>query len=323
MIYRMFSLPSGLNPMYYWRLSIQTRIAGMPDSETTLTLPTLAELRKRIDTIDNQIIDLLLERGNTVSTVGDVKRAAGENVGIFLRPGREMQILRRLVKRAEGARFRRSVIVRIWRELFAAMVSLEGPLSMAVFTPVRGSGYLELGRDSYGAYTRTIPSQSAGSVVRMVADGDAVVGIVPLPGPDDRDRWWPHLLSDQPDTPSIVARVPFAGPGTGRGDGLEGLVICRLPQEDTGDDRTCVCVETDDSISRSGVGDLVGRVGLTAVEVPDAVPSAAGTRIHFVEIDGCVLSGDNRLRALADTAQVHRVRVVGGYAVPFAPGDLA
>ncbi|NKD76885.1 chorismate mutase [Haematospirillum sp. H1815] len=294
----------------------------MPESNTTLALPTLGALRERIDAIDNQVLDLVLERSHIVSTVGDVKRAAGESVGIFLRPGREMQILRRLVKRAEGAKFRRSVIVRIWRELFAAMVALEGSLSMAVFTPVRGSGYLELGRDSYGTYTRTIPSQSAGSVVRMVADGDVVVGIVPLPGPDDRERWWPHLLSDQPDTPSIVARVPFAGPGTGRGDGLEGLVICRLPQENTGDDRTYVTLETDDSLSRSGVGELVAQVGLTVVEVPDSIDAGPDTRIHLVELEGCILADDPRLQSVLTLPQVRKFRVVGGYAVPFPPGYL-
>lgn len=294
-----------------------------PGSAADAPTPTLSELRQRIDAIDTQLIDLLLARAEVVETVGAVKRAAGEDVGIFLRPGREMDILRRLLKQAKKGRFRKSVIVRIWRELFAAMVAVEGPLTAAVYMPNRGAGFLELARDSYGAYTPMTAVPSPGSVVKAVANNEVTVGILPMPHLGDPDRWWPALASAAPGTPAVVGRVPFAGPGPGRGDGIEGLVICRLPQEDTGYDRTFIVIEADEDLSRTGLRSLAENAGLVVAEMPDTDDTASTVRLHLVEIETCVLPTDPRLIELGREAAIRRVTVIGGYAIPFTAADLA
>ncbi|WP_019646878.1 chorismate mutase [Novispirillum itersonii] len=294
-----------------------------PGSPAAVPLPTLAELRQRIDAIDTQLIDLLVARAEVVETVGAVKRAAGEDVGIFLRPGREMDILRRLLKQAKDGRFRKSVIVRIWRELFAAMVAVEGPLTAAVYMPSRGAGFLELARDSYGAYTPMVAVPSPGSVVKAVANAEVTVGILPMPHLGDTERWWPALASAAPGTPSVVGRVPFAGPGPGRGDGIEGLVICRLPQEDTGHDRTYIVIEADEDLSRTGLRSLAENAGLVVAEMPDTDDTSPVARLHLLEIETCVLPTDQRLVELGRESAIRRVSVIGGYAIPFTADDLA
>ena len=65
------------------------------------TAPPLDNLRAEIDKIDQQILDLLIERSAVVRLIGDVKgdRLDGRSA---LRPAREAQILRRLAERACG-----------------------------------------------------------------------------------------------------------------------------------------------------------------------------------------------------------------------------
>ncbi|MBT4740587.1 MAG: chorismate mutase, partial [Rhodospirillaceae bacterium] len=89
----------------------------------------LDDLRAEIDTIDESLHDLIMRRAEVVARVKDAKQDAGG--GIF-RPGREAEVLRRLVGRHNGA-LPSAVIVRIWRELISAFVSMQGDFKIAVW----------------------------------------------------------------------------------------------------------------------------------------------------------------------------------------------
>lgn len=302
--------------------------------EPTAAAPSLDDLRQAIDRIDDSLLDLIVERTAVVEHIGAAKRAAEGAAGgpadaggavedrVFLRPGREMAILRRLVDRHQG-RFPKPVIVRMWREMFAALTALQGPMSVAVYMPERGAGYLELARDQYGSYTPTVASQTAGAVVRAVAEGEVSVGIVPLPRLEDASAWWPMLVSGMARMPRVVARLPIVGPGPGRGDGIEALAIARLDQEPTGADRTLMAVETGGDLSRAGLRTAAEAAGLPDVEVMDSRDGGGGVRLHLLEADDCCLPDDPRVQRLQADGQVSRVTVIGGYAKPFTAVDLA
>lgn len=71
---------------------------------------TLQSLRRQIDRIDDQLHDLIMARAALVEQVA----AAKPDSGVPLRPGREAEILRRLIARHAG-RFPKGALVRIWR----------------------------------------------------------------------------------------------------------------------------------------------------------------------------------------------------------------
>src|SRR3546814_7390778 len=60
--------------------------------------PSLDDLRRQIDYIDDAIHDLLMRRPDLGRQIG---RATGQG-GVFIRPGREARVLRRLVARHTG-----------------------------------------------------------------------------------------------------------------------------------------------------------------------------------------------------------------------------
>lgn len=291
-------------------------VSGSADS-------VLEELRRAIDAIDDRLHDLVLERARVVEGIGAAKRAAGQESGpVFVRPGREMAILRRLLARHSGP-FPRSVIVRMWREMFAGTLAVQNPLNVAVYMPARGAGYLEIARDQYGAYTRMEPMQTPGTVVRMVAEGQATIGVLPLPMLEEGQKWWTMLVSDVPGTPRVISRLPTCGPGPGRGDGAEALAIGRMPPEPTGDDRTLLVVETRPDLSRAGIKALVEQAGLPVQELADTDEPHAGDRLHLLELSAYVAPDDPRVVHLGLDSQVARAMVIGGYAVPLVADDLA
>ena len=80
----------------------------------------LEKLREKINEVDDQIFDLLTERGNVVSEIGKHKDAKKTVVDL----DREQTILNRLLKKTSGE-YSKDTIIRIWRELFQASSKLQ------------------------------------------------------------------------------------------------------------------------------------------------------------------------------------------------------
>ncbi len=280
---------------------------------------SLEKLRQEIDRIDDGLHDLLIQRAAVVEQLSALKGGGGVPV---LHPGREAEILRRLVSRHHG-RLSKTTLVRIWREMISGMISLQGTFSVAVYMPDRGAGYLELARDHYGASATTTPYRSAGQVVRSVAEGSATVGILPMPDREDSETWWATLMGDSPDMPRVTARLPFAGPGPGRGDGIEALAIGLFGPEATGYDRSWLALETTPDISRGRLRSLLGAAGIEPTAMAATLRSEDAW-LHLVEISGSVAADDRRITRLIERHQpVRRAVLLGGYPVPLSPDDLS
>jgi chorismate mutase/prephenate dehydratase len=281
--------------------------------------PTLDELRRQIDKIDNELHDLLMQRADIVELVGSLK---GKDNLTLLAPGREAEIIRRLLSRHKG-RFPRVSLVRLWRELISGMISVQSPLTVAVFMPDRGAGYLELARDQYGYNTTMTPWRSPGQVVHAVAEGSAQVGILPMPDRDEAEGWWISLTGDSATLPRIIGRLPFAGPGQGRGDGIEALAVGLLQPVATGYDRSWLAVETVPDISRARLRSVLAASGIEPTQL-SATQRAEDSWLQLVEISGHMTNDDPRLARLMDGRQtVLRAVVLGGYPVPLTAEELS
>ncbi len=280
-----------------------------------LSKKPLEELRREIDQIDNQIHDLLMRRAQVVERIGVVK---GEGERVFLRPGREAVILRRLMARHTGS-FPAAAIVRMWREMISALTRLQGPFAVAVYAPEDRRGFWDVARDHYGSFVPITPVNTPAAVMRAVSEGTATVGIVPYPVEDSADPWWRFLISSDVRTPRVVARLPFAGRGNGRGEDRDALAIALVPHEPTGDDRSLLGIELGYDLSRGRLKDTLELVGLP----PLSFCSWYGREqndisLHLVEVADFVAVQDPRLGALIERLGdiPVRVNVIGGYAVP-------
>ena len=281
---------------------------------------SLDALRREIDGIDDAIHDLLMRRTEIVDHIRQAKSG-----GVPLRPGREAAVLRRLVARHRG-RFPKTALVRIWREIFSAIVGLQGPFSLAVYRPDGTDGYLDLARDQYGSHTPVTGHQSSYRVIDAVSRGQATVGILPLPQSDDAEPWWPHLVGSGRDRARIVARLPFAGPSAGPNRDLRALVIGKLDRESTGRDKTFIALDIEAPLELPPLRRAFSNAGLQATLVDEwAENKIKGPWLHLAEIEGYLTDDDPRLdalrKAIGEPAQ--RVVALGGYAQPLGRDELA
>ena len=282
--------------------------------------PSLETLRREIDAVDDRMHDLLMHRAEIVEHIGAVKVRNDEKV--YIRPGREALILRRLVGRHRGS-IPAAVVVRMWREMIAATARLQGPLSVAVHAPEKSVGYWDLARDHYGSGTRMTLHRVATLVIRAVVDGTATIGVLPLPEDEDADPWWRMLLATDARMPRVVARLPFIENRGGRLEHLEALAIGPGKREPTGDDVTLLAVEASAELSRGRLIEGFRETGLTAHVI--AVwhdREAPDSRLYLLELRDFVAADDARIARVEAGlgGLVGRSINLGGYAVPL--GDV-
>ena len=274
----------------------------------------LADLRRRLDEIDDKLHDLLIRRAEIVGAVAASKR---EGKLPAFQPGREAQIIRRLAGRHHGA-FPVATLVRMWREMLSAMVRLQSAFAVAVFAPIEAQGFWDLARDHYGSHTPMAAYRSIGQVIRAVTEGQASLGVLPMPQEGELDPWWRHLLSKDEEAPRVVARLPFGARGNARGDGVDALAIGRGVQQETGRDRVLLAAESSADISRDRIFRTLASLGLVCTFF--ASYEHAGSATSLIEIEGFVLITDPRLDSFRTQlgSELHRLLPFGGYAVPLS-----
>lgn len=287
---------------------------GAGDTLSEADLAALAQLRRRIDAIDDQLHDLLMQRAEVVEAVGRLKRSG---TVAALRPGREAQILRRLAARHRGA-FPRGALLRMWRELLSGMVAMQDDFTIAVQVIDEAHGFWDLARDHYGSQTPILAYRVAGEVVSAVAEGRATLGVLPLPQEDPRDLWWRSLAVGGRARPRIIARLPFIGATNARAGGAGAVVVSLVDPEPSGDDCALLALETNAEVSRGRL--VAALVGAGLAVTPLAMVSGTGWDAHLVEIDNLLTIEDPRLvaalTALGEAAP--RVSLLGFYARPLA-----
>jgi len=268
----------------------------------------LDDLRGAIDEIDTVMHDLIMRRA---AIVEEIAAAKGEQAASGMRPGREAEILRRLLARHHGP-FPQGSLVRIWREIISAVTAMQGPYSVAVYADDNG-GLWDLSRDYFGSCTVLSTRAGRRDVIGDVAGGAVTHGVLPYPQDEDDHPWWAGLWS--PGAPRVVLRLPFCGSGNARGRNAQALVIARVAPEPTGEDRTLIIIETAEERRRPTFAEMLGRVDLQGRLV---CASTAGSPHYLVEVDGFLEPGDGRLRGLLEEAGVERLQIIGAYPVPLS-----
>lgn len=275
--------------------------------------PKLQNLRDAIDAIDDQLLALLRERSDIVEQVRGVKG----KLPIYIRPGREADMLRALLVKPQG-HIPAGLIHRLWREMIGAFTLLEGKMQVVVAVPEGEPGLWDMARDHFGSFT---PMQALGSAItamREVASGKAQVAILPTPKEGDSEIWWRYLLGPSPDHPNVFYRIPFDGVrGNARAAAHDAVVVASLKPEATAADRTVLVIEWNGLERRAIEQALAGFPWQKAVHVAGVSHEPP---CSWLEAEGFYTGGDESLKNWLTKHKdaILRDRIVGAYPVPLA-----
>ena len=135
----------------------------------------LGDWRSRINDLDSQILNLLNQRAEAASHIGDLKRR--QDAPSYV-PEREVAVLRRLAELSAGP-LDAAAVTAIWREILSACRALEGPTTVAYLgPPATFTHQAALARFGSASDFRAAPSIA--EVFDDVERGRVEYGVVPV-----------------------------------------------------------------------------------------------------------------------------------------------
>lgn len=136
---------------------------------------SLDKLRAKIDDLDSRILDLLLERADTATQVGTLKRDTDSSVYV---PEREAKLLRSLLDRDLG-HLDADAVATIYREIVSACRAAESQLRVCYLGPEHTFTHLAAVK-RFGSGAKFVPASSIPDIFRTIEAGRADFGVVPI-----------------------------------------------------------------------------------------------------------------------------------------------
>lgn len=267
--------------------------AGPPPDDAN---DPMGSVRRQIDELDSKLLALVTQRLQLADKVTELK---APDVGLPIRPGREVALLRRLVAEAQ-APLERELILEVWRALIAASLRRQRVIDVVVGGGRDPTRLFDIARRHFGARTRIKDvGEPQIALAKVLENPENMVAVTWWPAAPSVGAWWPALSERRFHAVNIIAGLPLLGTT----DEPEAAVFAASPFEQAGNDVTLLFVfDRHHRLQRA-----LKEAGLTGAEVARAEPRA------LVRVEGFVGPDDARLaimaRALADD-----VRVLGSYA---------
>jgi len=136
---------------------------------------SLEELRKKIDELDEQLVQLLNERARIVVEIGKLKDKTSRPV---YAPDREKQVLAKIAQANKGPLPDRCLVA-IWRELMSGSFVLERPLRIGYLGP-EGSFSHTAALLKFGQSVEYEPVANITSIFDEVSKGHCDLGLAPV-----------------------------------------------------------------------------------------------------------------------------------------------
>ncbi len=276
------------------------------------------DLRRQIDTLDNQLHDLLMERADLVLKIGEEKRKSKVQV---VQPDREAVMIRRLLSRHKGP-LPKEAIVRIWRELVGAVSLLQTGLRVVVAVPddPTGLGYWDMAKDYFSSVLPMQKVTNPMAALSMVREGEATFAVVPWPSDTEQNPWWRYLMDEGGEQAMrIMARLPLGDRSrAGANPEFRALVVARVRYDTSGDDRSFLALEVNQSVSRARIVDRAKEFGLTARSLYSHDVRDGRHTLHLLEVETYIAPDDENLKALLQKLESAdgKCICVGGYPIP-------
>jgi chorismate mutase len=167
--------------------------------------PSLTDLRKEIDRIDEGMHQLLIERGEIIDRLIAVKRSQDTGTSAF-RPAREAEMMRRLVGRHKGI-LPLDTVESIWRVIISTFTYVQAPFAVHADLSAGDALMRDSARFHFGFTVPFVAHMGAAGVVAAISTSKGDLGLVPAFDVASAGAWWNALEFDA--APKIIARLPF------------------------------------------------------------------------------------------------------------------
>ena len=157
------------------------------------------KLRKQIDKIDFQILDLLKKRSKIAESIGKEKKSNN-----LFRPERQASILRNILKK-NGNNLNPSHILSFWRSIFLSQIDVQGGIKLIVSNDISNL-YIKKIYDYFSHDIEIITMNSTSKALEKVYNEKNILTILPYPSNNKDANWWTNKRLEKL---YAIAALPF------------------------------------------------------------------------------------------------------------------
>ena len=157
------------------------------------------KLRKQIDKIDFQILDLLKKRSKIAANIGKEKKSKN-----LFRPERQASILRNILKK-NGNNLNPLYILSFWRSIFLSQIDVQGGIKLILSNNIANS-YIKTIYDYFSHDIEIITMNNTSKALEKVYNGKNILTILPYPSNNKGAKWW---INKRLEKLYAIAALPF------------------------------------------------------------------------------------------------------------------
>lgn len=269
----------------------------MDDSSPPAAIDPIADARRQIDRVDEELLALIAQRQRLSDQLDDARLAAG---AFPLRPAREIQVMRRLMA-AAPTHLGADLVQEIWRALMNATVRQARGVEIAVAGGAEPGRLFDVARRHFGGSARIQRIDDPRQALSRALDQRNLVCVLPWLGKTGAGGWWPILAESRFSPLVVIGALPLRPDGAGEPDAA--LVAANAPLEPAGGDVTlAIAFDPRFKLQRA-----LAEAGLEGSEI------ARASALVLLKMDG-YLHPDDLRPAMLSKAGLDGFRVVGSYA---------
>ena len=136
----------------------------------------LEDLRKKIDQLDEKIIQLLNDRTDVALKIGELKKENGSSI---YAPDRESEVYEKISKLTKNGPLPSEALKAVYREIMSAALNIERPIAIAYLGPEATFTHLA-SISKFGSSVNYIPCANIGDVFVEVEKKNADYGVIPI-----------------------------------------------------------------------------------------------------------------------------------------------
>ena len=275
-------------------------------NQDSAAFESLADVRARIDAVDDALLQSLIERAGLIEAVHAFKSRSSEPQSNAMRPGRETQMLRRLIAQAEG-KLPPALILRVWRELVGWATQKQSPIDVHICGSRENDALWDCARAHFGGFAEIKRHDTMDGVLEVIADKPNDVAVLPA-GIGNIETWLGALMSNIAGGAKIAGCLPLIGKDP------EAYVLGTMAVEETDDDRSLIYVVSDPKQSETDVKAVFTDVGLVVASlVPSEIMPLDGSKIWLVTCHDHYNQIAGKLEQLGGGDKINAAHYVGGY----------
>jgi chorismate mutase len=256
---------------------------------------TLDTIRTAIDSVDAQLLDLVLRRSALTGALRAAKPLGPTETP--LRPAREVALLRRLLSKAGNDG---DVVFEVWRALIGGSVRRQRAIEAFIGGAADTNRIYDIARRHFGTHVKITRGEDARVAITKMTETASAVAVAPFPGHSGPGVWWPMLSESRFHNVSIVAALPLWAPGE---PPEAAMLAMDAKLEPAGGDQTlAIAFDPHHRLQRA-----LSEARLAGKEL------ARARTMVLIGLDGFIPAGDMRLTAMSSIG-LESVRIVGAFA---------